>query len=124
MSPVMVSLGLPGGSVVKNPPAHAGDTGDTGSIPGSGRSPGEGNGNPLQYFCLEIPMDGEAWWATVRGGRKEPDTTERLSTFTRTCIHKAELSGFRSWAKNCVLISLFVAFSKREGLYHVFMHEI
>ena len=48
-------LGFPGGSVVKNPPANAGDTG---LIPGSGRSPGEGNGNPLQYFCLENPMDG------------------------------------------------------------------
>ena len=45
-------LGLPGGSVVKNPPANAGDTG---SIPGWGRSPGEGNGNPLQYSCLENP---------------------------------------------------------------------
>ena len=41
------------------------DTGDVGSIPGSGRSPGEGNGNPLQYSCLENPMDRRAWWATV-----------------------------------------------------------
>ena len=47
-------MDVPGGSVVKNPPANAGDTG---SIPGSGRSPGEGNGNPLQYSCLENPMD-------------------------------------------------------------------
>ena len=39
---------------------------------------GEGNGNPLQYPCLENPLDGEAWWATVHGGRKESDTTERL----------------------------------------------
>ena len=46
-------------------PANAGDTGDSGSIPGLGRSPGEGNGNPLQYSCLENPMDGGAWWATV-----------------------------------------------------------
>ena len=46
--------GFPGGSVVKSPPAHAGDMG---LIPGSGRSPGEGNGYPLQYFCLENPMD-------------------------------------------------------------------
>ena len=46
-----------GGTVIKNPPASAGDTGDTGSIPGSGRSPGEGNGNPLQCSCLEDPMD-------------------------------------------------------------------
>ena len=47
--------------VVKNLPANAEDTGDTGSIPGSGRSHGEGNGNPLQYSCLENPMDGGAW---------------------------------------------------------------
>ena len=51
--------------VVKNPLANAGDEGDLGSIPGSGRSPGEGNGNTLQYSCLENPMDGRAWWATV-----------------------------------------------------------
>ena len=51
--------------VVKNPPANAGDSRDTGSIPGSGRSPGEGNGNPLQYSCLENPMDRGAWQATV-----------------------------------------------------------
>ena len=53
--------GLPGGSVVKNLPANAGDTGDGGSILGSGRSPGEGNGNPLQYSCLENPMDRGPW---------------------------------------------------------------
>ena len=53
---------VPGGSVVKNPPANAGDTG---SIPGSGRSPGEGNGNPRQYSCLGNPMDRGGWWATV-----------------------------------------------------------
>ena len=50
------SSGLPGGSVVKNPPASAGDSRGAGSIPGSGRSPGEGNGNPFQYSCLENSM--------------------------------------------------------------------
>ena len=54
----------PGGSVVKNLPANAGNAGLT---PGSGRSPGEVNGNPLQYFCLGNPMDREAWRATVHG---------------------------------------------------------
>ena len=49
--------------VVKNPPANAGDAGDTGLITGLGRSPGEGNGNPLQYSCLENPIDRGAWWA-------------------------------------------------------------
>ena len=64
--------GFPRGSVVKNPPANAGDVG---LIPGSGRSPGEGNGNPLQYSCLGNPMDRGAWWATVCGVAKELETT-------------------------------------------------
>ena len=51
--------------VVKNSPANAGDLIDTGSIPGLGRSPGGGHGNPFQYSCLENPMDKGAWWATV-----------------------------------------------------------
>ena len=51
--------------VVKNPPAILGDIRDVGLIPGSGGSPGEGHGNPLQYPCLENPMDRRAWWATV-----------------------------------------------------------
>ena len=53
--------------VVKNMPANAGDIRDVGSVPGLGRSPGEGHGNPLQYSCLEKPMDRGAWWATVHG---------------------------------------------------------
>ena len=56
--------------VVKNPHANAGDVRDTGSFPGSGRSPGEGNSNPLQYSCLENPMDIGAWQATVHGVTK------------------------------------------------------
>ena len=60
-------------SVVKNSPANAGDTG---SRPGSGRSLGEGNGNPLQNSCWGNPMNRGAWWAIVHGGRKELDTTE------------------------------------------------
>ena len=60
-------LGSPGGAVVKNPLVNAGDTG---WFPGSGRSPGGGNGNPLQYSCLENPMDRGAWWATVLGVAK------------------------------------------------------
>ena len=51
--------------MVKNPPANAGDTKDRGLIPGSGRSPGGGHGNPLQYSCLENPKDRGAWQATV-----------------------------------------------------------
>ena len=58
---------FPGGANVKNLSANAGDIRDTGSVPGLGRSPGEGNGYPLQYSCLENPMDRGAWWATVHG---------------------------------------------------------
>ena len=57
-------------SVSKESACDAGDTGDTGLIPGSGGSPGEGNGNPLQYACLENSMDRGAWWATVLGVTK------------------------------------------------------
>ena len=62
--------GFPGGTVLKNPPANAEDARDTDLIPGLGRSPGVGNGNPLQYSCLENSMDKEAWWATVQGSQR------------------------------------------------------
>ena len=68
--------------MVKNPPANAGDIGDEGSIPAWGRSPGEGNGNPLQYSCLGNPLDRGAWWATVHGAAKESDMTEHTHTHT------------------------------------------
>ena len=57
--------GFPGGLIVKNQPANVGVTGNAGSIPGSGRSPEGGNGNPLQCFCLEDLMDRGTWWPTV-----------------------------------------------------------
>ena len=60
-------MGLPGGLEVKE---SAWNVGDLGSIPGLGRSPGERNGNPLQYSCLENPMEGGAWWAAVHGVAK------------------------------------------------------
>jgi len=60
-----IRLGFPGGMVVMNPVANAGDSGDMGSIPAPGRSTGGGNGNPLQYSFVENPMDREAWQATV-----------------------------------------------------------
>ena len=56
--------------MVKNPPANAGDSRDTGSIPGWGRAPGGGHGNPLEYSCLGNPRDSGAWWATVHGVAK------------------------------------------------------
>ena len=63
-------IGFPHGSVVKNPLANAGEAEDSGSIPGSGKSTGGGNGNPLQYSCLGNPMDRGAWWAAVHGVTK------------------------------------------------------
>ena len=69
--------------LVRNPPSNAGDTREAGSIPASGRSPGGGNGNALQYCCLENSMDRGAWWAAVRGGHKDLDMTE--VTLAHTC---------------------------------------
>ena len=73
-------LVFPGGSDGK---ASARNAGDLGSVPGLGRSPGEGNGNPLQYSCLENCMDGGAFWATVHGVTK---SRTRLSDFTTSMI--------------------------------------
>ena len=67
---------MAGGSQNK---ASACNVGDPGSIPGLGRSPGEGNGNPLLYSCLGNPMDRGAWQAKVQGGHKETDPTEQLT---------------------------------------------
>ena len=61
--------------VVKNPPANSGGIRDVDSIPGSGKSPGVGNGNPLQYSCLENSMDRRAWKATIHGFAKESHIT-------------------------------------------------
>jgi len=63
-------MGFPGGSVVKNLPVNVGDAD---LIPVSGRSPGRGNGNPLQYSCLGNPRDRGAWWATIHGVAEELD---------------------------------------------------
>ena len=70
--------GFPGGSELKASTCNAGDLG---SIPGSGRPPGEGNGNPLQYSCLENPMDGGDWWATVHGVTKSRTRLSDLTDF-------------------------------------------
>ena len=70
---------------VKNPPANAGDTRDVGSIPGLGRSPGGGYGNPLQYSCLENPTDRGAWQAKVHRVAKSKTRLKRLSM--HACIH-------------------------------------
>ena len=77
-----VKWGFSGGSEVK---VSASNVGDLGLIPGLGRSPGEGNGNPAQYSCLENPIDRGAWWATVHGVAK---SQTRLSDFTFTFIQE------------------------------------
>ena len=74
-----------GGSVVSNSPVNAGDAKDMGSILGLGRSPGEGNGNPLQHACLENSMDRGAWWATI------PWSYEGLDTIEHACKHFSHL---------------------------------
>ena len=97
-------FGFPGGSEVKTSACNAGDLG---SIPGSGRSPGEGNGNPLQYSCLENPMDGGAWWATVNGVAKG---RTRVSDFTFTSTSCFEWSGIKMWC-----LALKQSFCQHEG---------
>ena len=77
-------LGCPGGSVGKESTCNAGDTGDVPSTPGSGRSPGVGHSNPLQYFCLGNPMDRTAWQATDHGVAK---SQTRLSTYSHIIDH-------------------------------------
>ena len=94
-----MSLGLPSALVVKNPSANAGDIRDRGSIPAWGRSPGRGDGNPLQYYCVENLMDRGAWWGPVCGVAK---SRTHLSTYTY--IHtEISFSKFcnlcRAWGK-------------------------
>ena len=86
--PYAASRDLSGDASGKELPAKAGASGDVGSIPGSGRSPGGGHGNPLQHSCLENPMDREAWWAIVHRVAK---SWTRLSDFTFTFqLHASE----------------------------------
>ena len=91
-------MGFPGGSEVK---AFACNAGDLGLIHGSGRSPGEGNGNPLQYSCLENPMDRGAWQATIHGIAK---SRTRLSDFTLSLSLKAFIC--RIWLNVFFVIAL------------------
>ena len=84
--------------MVKNLPANAGDTRDMGSIPGLGRSPGGGNGDPFQYSLLRISMDRGAWWAIVHGVA-ESDMTEQPNTHTHIHTHT------HARARNGILLS-------------------
>ena len=112
---------FPGGTVVKNPPPKAGDSG---SVPGLGRSPGEGNGNPLQYFCLENPVDWGAWQIAVHEVAK---SWTQLSTCVHTCTHTHThiFSCILTWQKGegreevtCSLVSfLTVSFMRIPSLW-------
>ena len=88
---LILTWGFPGGSVVKNLPANAGDTEDVGSIPGWGRFRGVGNSNLLQYSYLGNSVDRASWWATVSGGAKS-DMTERLSRHTGSLLMYANIT--------------------------------
>ena len=99
---MLLVLDFPGGSDGK---ASAYNEGDPGSIPGSGRSPGEGNGDPLQYSSLENPMDRRAWWAVVHGVAK---SWTRLSDFTFTSFGFSE-----DFARLEVVKMLYCVFSQK-----------
>ena len=85
----------------KESTCNAGVAGDVDSIPGSGRSPGEGNGNPLQYPCLENPMDRGAWWATVHRVTKSWTRLKRLKT--HSCHMKTQKAGGRLQTRKTAL---------------------
>ena len=99
---IRVGTSFPGGSVVKNPPAN---TGDAGSIPGSGRSPGGGNGNPLQYSYLENPMDRKAWGATVHRVT-ESDVMEHACK-SRHWLHAKHSSKYFTYGNCPIFITLW-----------------
>ena len=84
---------------VKNLPASAGDVRDMGSIPGLGRSPGGGHGNPLQYSYLENPMDRGVWWATVHTATKSWTWLKRLGTHAQVSFSKRK---YILWNKHCL----------------------
>ena len=105
-------MGFPGGSDSK---MSACSVGDPGSIPGSGRSPGEGNSNPFQYSCLENSMDGGAWWATVHGVAKSQTQLSDFSFFL-SFIHSFFL--FHDVLKQLSSFQLIFIISLRWSLYH------
>ena len=93
----LLLVGFPGGSDSKETACNAGDSG---SIPGSGRSLGEGNGSPLQYSCMENSMDRGAWQAIVQWGCKESDTTERLSLTQTYLVQQNVKNGQDNFEEN------------------------
>ena len=110
----MMSTGFPDDSDSKE---SACNVGDLGSIPGLGRSPGEGNGNPLQYSCLGNPMDRGTWQAT--GGCKESDTTDRLtlSLFFFKYVHNLLFLSVRFLRFSCCLVAKSCLTLRSHGLW-------
>ena len=112
--------GCSGGSVVKNPLA---DAEDMSLIPGLGRSPGEGNGNPLQYSCLENPIERGAWWAAVHEGHKRVGhdlVTKRQQQWQLFCVNRLYfLKQFNVWrqTKRAPVYSLLPCLSHHHILY-------
>ena len=106
-------MGFSDGTAVKNASANAGDTRDVGLIPGSGRSPGGGNGYPLQYSWLENSMDRGAWWATVSGMAK---IQMQLITYTHTIRVWGLCYPFKSWQIVTMTTLTKVAYEKCEAL--------
>ena len=101
-------MGFPGDSEVK---ASACNVGDLGSIPGSGRSPGEGNGNPLQYSCPKNPMDRGAWWATVQGvAKSRTRLSDFISLYFRIC-------GFQIYFRICSFVFFQIKSSYAKTIY-------
>ena len=118
-----IHVGFPGGSVVKNLAANAGDTGDSDSIPGLGRSPGERNGSTLQYSCLENPMDRGAWQATVCGISKSWTWLRELSMHACTHIPFTRLIPLKNFGVflTCSLILSISTFPSSLGSVYVYI---
>ena len=110
LAPCRYVLGFPGGSVVKNLLANAGDIGDAVSIPGLGRSPGGGNGNSLQYSCLGSPRDRGTWWDTVHGLAKVSDVSEHR------CMHFALNTSLNII---CYIISFYFASERYKSYFWI-----
>ena len=109
---------------VKNPPTNSGDVGDLGAIPGTGRSPGEANGTPLQYSCLENPMDGGAWRAIVHGVAKSWTWLKWLrtqnTTISLSSYKEVTYTMMRQWQESTFTEYGLCSFNppRKGGCYH------
>ena len=109
--------------VVKDLPASAGDARDVGSIPGSGRSPGEGNGSPLQYSCLENPLDRGAWRATVHGVTKSQTCLNDWASTAQFCSNLGEGEVAQSCRTLCDPMDCSLPGSSVHGIFQAIVLE-